>query len=236
MDDSRASGGGTWYFAYGSNLDPEKLRIRAEIDVLDEACAVVEGWGICFDMPGIPPAEPSMANLYKRSGSTVHGAVIKLSEEDFELLARSEGGARFYTRVELSATTYDKRRVRAIAFVGIAEVKLRAPRPPSRRYLELIRSGARARGLDAVYCERLDHEAEASTSPLAKRASALVLEFYTSAAKTRFDGLANHYLRLLQRSDELPALPRAFVQPALLAPGMLVGAALRSLRRVRGES
>lgn len=233
MDDPGSCDRGAWYFAYGSNLEPEKLRIRADLEILEEACAFVDGWGLCFDMPGIPPAEPSMANLFEESGSTVHGVVIKLSDEDFQALARSEGGGRFYRQLELEVTTYDDRRIRAFAFVGVSGVRLRSARPPSRRYLELIRSGARARGLDPDYCERLDQLPAAPASPLARRLSTLVLEVYTRAAKTRFGDPASHYLRLLQRSDELPLMPRAVVQAGLLAPVVVVGAVLRSFGRPR---
>lgn len=233
MDHSGSSDRGGWYFAYGSNLEPEKLRIRADLEILEEACAVVEGWGLCFDMPGIPPAEPSMANLFEEAGKTVHGAVIRLSDEDFQALARSEGGDRFYRQVELEATTYDHRRIRAFAFVGVSGVRLRRARPPSRRYLELIRSGARARGLDPDYCERLDRLPTAPASALARRLSTLVLEVYTCAAKTRLGDPASHYLRLLQRSDELPVMPRAVVQTGLLAPVVVIGAVLRTLGRLR---
>ena len=235
MDDRRASEGGAWYFAYGSNLHPEKIRSRADLEVRDEACAFVDGWGLCFDMPGIPPAEPSMANLFEGTGNTVHGAVINLSAEGFEALARSEGGSRFYNRVELEATTYDRRRVRAVAFVGAPEVTMRRTRPPSRRYLDLIRSGARARGLDPDYCDRLDRLPAASSSAAARRASALVLEVYTSAAKTPLGGAASHYLRLLQRADELPTMPRIVAQAGLLAPTLCAGTILRALKRLRRE-
>jgi len=234
MDERGSSERGAWYFAYGSNLHPEKLRSRADLKVRDEACAFVDGWGLRFDMPGIPPAEPSMANLVEETGNTVHGAVISLSGEDCEALARSEGGSIFYRRVELEATTYDQRRVRAFAFVGAPEVQLQESRPPSRRYLDLIRAGARARGLDPAYCDRLDRLPAVSSSALARRASALVLDVYTSAAKTHFGGAANHYLRLLQRTDELPTMPRWVVQAGLLAPTLCAGTILRLRRRLGG--
>jgi cation transport regulator ChaC len=71
-----AARGDLWYFAYGSNMHPEKRAGRAQLHDLEVVGATLSGWRLAFDMPGVPPAEPSMANLREQEGATVHGVVL----------------------------------------------------------------------------------------------------------------------------------------------------------------
>ena len=72
MSDCRVHGG--WYFAYGSNLDPERLRRRVG-DWSDCRRAELEGWRLRFsdrvqsEGGGGAVVEPS-------EGGVVHGAVF----------------------------------------------------------------------------------------------------------------------------------------------------------------
>jgi hypothetical protein len=225
-------GGGVWYFAYGSNLHPSKRRVRANLEPQAFIRALVRDWRLAFDMPGVPPAEPSMANLRPCAGAVVHGLLIHLSGDDFKALVRSEGSDHFYGIVELEATTYDDEVVRARAFVTTASRRRGQERPPSRRYMQLLREGARISGLDPRYCAYLEGLPHSDASTLARTCSALILDAYTEAAKTPLHDLGNHYLALLQASDDLAGLPRALTQAGLLVPGIGVGLGVRLLRRI----
>lgn len=222
-----------WYFAYGSNLSPEKRRRRAGISELDTRPARVAGWRLAFDMPGIPPAEPSMANLRSADGEAVHGVLIKMSTADFAALTASEGGAHFYEVCELVAESYDGERILARAFVASERRRRSHERPPSLRYMRLLREGAREAGLDAAYCAFLDALPTSEASPLARLCSALVLEVFTEAARSQLHDAANHYLALLQATDDLSPLPRAAAQGALLAPALAAGLGIRALSAIR---
>lgn len=219
-----------WYFAYASNMHPERRRQRAELRPLDEAPGRLDGFALVFDMPGVPPAEPSMANLREQPGAEVHGLLLQLSAENFEALLRSEGGAEFYRVATINVCTYEERRVEARTLIGLRDRVRPTLGPPSRRYMNLIREGARHCGLDPAYRATLDHAPESLASPAARWCSELVLELYLRASHTPLSPLAHRYLRLLQETETLAPIPRAVLQALTLAPAVAVGAALRLIR------
>jgi len=231
--DFGAEGEGIWYFAYGSNMHRDKRVERAQVRDLEVRRAALPGWRLAFDMHGVPPAEPSMANLREEAGAAVHGLLIRMSAVDFAALVASEGGDRFYAVTEVVARSYDGESIRASTFVARPERRRSSACPPSRRYMALLREGARAAGLDAAYCAYLDGLPVSEAAPLGRACSALVLELFAAASRSRFRGLAGHYLALLQATEELAPLPRAAAQGAVLAPALATALGLRALRAIR---
>lgn len=178
-----------------------------------------------------------MANLREQPAAQVHGLLLRLSADDFAALLRSEGGAEFYRVATVNVCTYEDRRVEARTLIGIHDRVRPSLGPPSRRYMNLLREGARLCGLDPAYRAALDHAPESLASPTARWCSELVLELYMRASHTPLSPLAHRYLRLLQETETLPPRPRALLQTLTLAPAIAVGAALRLVRpRRRGAA
>ena len=69
---------------------------------------------------------------------------------------QSEGGDQSYTQEAVEVETYCGKVQRAFVFRALEARKLPQDRPPTLRYLELIRTGARLNGLDSEYIEKLD--------------------------------------------------------------------------------
>ena len=229
-----ADGGELWYFAYGSNMHPEKRAGRAQLRDLEVIGATLSGWRLAFDMPGVPPAEPSMANLREEAGATVHGVLIRTHGADFAALVASEGGDRFYAIVEVIATRYDDgAAVRAYAFVAQPERRRGLERPPSRRYMDLLREGARAAGLAPDYCAYLDALPVSEAPALGRLCSSLVLELFAAASRSPLRALMSDYLVLLQATEELAPGPRVAAQGVVLAPALAAALALRAARALR---
>lgn len=226
--------GGVWYFAYGSNMHPGKRVERAQVRDLEVHAASVRGWRLAFDMHGVPPAEPSMANLRAEADGVVHGLLIRMRPDDFAALVESEGGDRFYVVEEVEARPYAGAAIRARTFVARPERRRSAERPPSLRYMTLLREGARAGGLDPAYCEYLDGLPVSEAAALGKACSALVLEAFAAASRSRFRALASGYLALLQRTEELAPIPRAAAQGVVLAPALATALGLRAVRAIGG--
>lgn len=95
-----------------------------------------------------------------------HGALIKLSAEDYELVYKSEGGGRGptqgYEEIEVTCVPYDKSKkpVKAVAYrtTEFGKVDQIQDLWPSKRYMNIIRSGAAELGLEASYQKWLaDH-------------------------------------------------------------------------------
>ncbi|KAI0456056.1 membrane dipeptidase-domain-containing protein [Xylaria acuta] len=150
-----------WYFAYGSNMR-ESVMVRRGIRPLAKKLVVVPSHVLCFDVFGVPYAEPAMASITARSMSApsqppVHGIAYALSASDFWSLIVSEGAGIAYSEVQLQATILDNHDQGAGMDATLSVRTLIArypfcPNPlPSSRYLDLLIAGAEEHGLPDSY-------------------------------------------------------------------------------------
>jgi len=145
------------YFAFGSNLDPDQMRVRCPahrvigVAVLRDHKLVFPifstGWG------------GGVASLQLSHGNDVWGVLYDLGDEDLRALDRYEGFRgpgdphNLYERepvwVELVRPEDGSvpRRVKAAAYLAHTA----NPSPPSRRYLDAVIKGARAHRLPDDY-------------------------------------------------------------------------------------
>jgi hypothetical protein len=108
------------------------------------------------DNPGLP--------LYPYVKDECHGALIRLSADDYERVMASESvsGTRYavrdYQEVVVTAVPYDKSKepIKAVALSVIPHVRLPQDVAPSDRYMQLLRDGARELGLVDSYQEFLN--------------------------------------------------------------------------------
>jgi cation transport regulator ChaC len=135
---------GLWYFAYGSNLDPETFLGRRRMRPRAARRARLRGFELVFDLP-VGPGERAVANLRTAPGSEVHGVAFHLDAEQASHLDRTEGVDRgSYARVAVVLEAEGAASLEAFTYVSGGGV---AGRKPSRRYLGLILRGARHHGL-----------------------------------------------------------------------------------------
>jgi gamma-glutamylcyclotransferase (GGCT)/AIG2-like uncharacterized protein YtfP len=150
------------YFAYGSNLDLDQMRLRVPgVGVVGVAMLpdhrltfplFSEGWG------------GGAAGVTHAHGQTVWGVLYEVSEEGLAALDRYEGwkGAgdhhNLYERelVTVELTRPDDgsvpRRVRATTYLA----RTLNPTPPARLYLDTVLRGARHHRLPSEYIEWLE--------------------------------------------------------------------------------
>lgn len=142
-----------WYFAYGSNLDPDTFLVRRGMRPVDARVARLAGHRLAFDLP-VGPGERACASVRAEEGGLVHGVAYHLTHDDADRLDKSEGvqfGVYRRSSVVLEtatgtlapAFTYDSPH----AVVG---------RKPSERYLGIILRGARHHGLPVEWIGWLD--------------------------------------------------------------------------------
>jgi hypothetical protein len=200
-----------YYFGLGSNMLRSKLEGRAvcgtKIHIQSMEPAYVKNHRLAFNMRGFPPLEPGMGSLEpttihhdacsntKTSKPLVaykerecHGALVKLSAEDYERVMRSEGvpgNNQGYEEVVVEAFPYGKggtrlqrrRPVQAVALRAREHVRLPQDPAPSQRYMNILQQGAQELGLAPCYQEFLQQHPVAKPWPLTRKIAVLNLVF-----------------------------------------------------------
>jgi gamma-glutamylcyclotransferase (GGCT)/AIG2-like uncharacterized protein YtfP len=133
-----------YYFAYGSNMDEQQMYRRCVSPEL-VGLATLPGWRFRINSRGVATVVPD-------DGSTVHGVLWIIDEEDEQHLDFYEGvDAGYY--VKRTATVYrrDGEAVEALLYEATDD----EPGSPREGYLERIVAAARRHGLPPRYIEEL---------------------------------------------------------------------------------
>ena len=148
--ESRDLSGNLWYFGFGANINPWKLRERRKIIPIDQVCGKLPCWRLSFNHKGGMGNIERLdsANLTNSGPDEVHGMLLLLSAKDFGKLSDMEYE---YGTTDVVVSAYDGREIAAKAFVSPPEWKLDQSLPPPERYLKLIRDGCAEMGIDPVY-------------------------------------------------------------------------------------
>lgn len=138
----------SWYFAYGSNMDADRLfakRLRPEGVAAGERIAGrLDGWRLVFNKIARPPpgasAPAGVGNIVPVAGDTVHGTLNALPAEGLAILDRFEGVAsghyeRRMVRVVRSDTDAE---IEAVTYVAL---KVADGLRPTREYLGYLLAG-----------------------------------------------------------------------------------------------
>lgn len=130
------------YFAYGSNLWPERLGVRCP-SASPVSRATLGGWTVVYDKPGVDGT--AKMNLRPSDGSVARGVVYEIDESDRQSLDDAEPG---YTPFDAEVSPESGGVVRALTYTweppGIDW-------PPSDWYLATVLAGARHHRLDPSY-------------------------------------------------------------------------------------
>ncbi len=163
-----------YYFAFGANMNTRVLRERRGVTPFSSEAAVLSGFRLVFDQPGIPFVEPAFASVLPSTASVVHGVLYRLDPQGFVKLDRVEG--KPYRLRSLKVQGADLGTVRAAVY----QTRNPGPeRPPSARYLKLLCEGAREHGLPAEYVRTLEAQRSVDVPGAAPfiRAAIKVMEF-----------------------------------------------------------
>lgn len=94
-----------------------------------------------------------VADLKPAKGKIVEGVLWEIAEVDLKALDEYEGYPKVYVRKNVEVETLDERKVQAFAYFMVRPGTYKAP---SRRYLQLLVSGAEEHGLSDEYVMRLE--------------------------------------------------------------------------------
>jgi cation transport regulator ChaC len=145
--------GHLWYFAYGSNLDPDTFLRRRGMRPVETMCVCAPGRKLVFDL-AIGPGERGVANLIPDPRSATWGVAYEVSREQADWLDRTEGvPSGGYRRVFLEVSARDGTNLAAFTYSSDRGVEGRKPSP---RYMRIILAGARHHALPSEWILRLE--------------------------------------------------------------------------------
>jgi len=134
----------TWYFAYGSNMDPVRLfdqRLAPRgVPRGERIAGRLDGWCLAFDKPARLPKGAAAANIVPAGGGVVHGTLNALPDAGFAVLDIYEGVAdRHYERRTIRVARGDTgASVEAIVYVALMQAE---GLKPQRAYLDCLLAG-----------------------------------------------------------------------------------------------
>jgi hypothetical protein len=253
-----------YYFGLGSNMLRSKLENRGvngtRIEILEMEPAVVPNHRLAFNLRGFAPLEPAMGSLEPVENSDsqplhayhrpeCHGALVKLTSENFEKVMQSEGVGTDstnpgYEEVVVTAYPYDsnKEPVKAIALRARPHVRLRRDACPSVRYMNILREGATELQLAPCYQEFLEkHPVQHVPAWLKKIAVHNLLFTFSVSFVLKWRGPSRVQNWFLHKAY-VPCTGRRVRQTlsnvataGILLPGACTGVLLRVLMKVTGK-
>jgi len=122
------------YFAYGSNMDPERMRERS-ISFSQRIRAVLKGYRLEFNKVASRNPQEGYANVVKFENGIVEGVLYEIPDSDLSKLDRFEGYPNHYNRVKVKVKLNDGQEVEAVAYIAQPN-KMRDGLKPSRDYLD----------------------------------------------------------------------------------------------------
>jgi gamma-glutamylcyclotransferase len=146
----------TFYFAYGSNMDPATLRGRRGIEWTRAAPAVARGWRLAVDKPSLLGTGEAMATIDADPSGEVWGVLYDLAATDYEHLEFTEGVLiDHYRRTGIEVTpshSWDAPLVEAVTLVSSHHDHTLKP---TTRYMNLLVAGAMEHGLPQSWLDAL---------------------------------------------------------------------------------
>ena len=143
------------YFAYGSNMLPQRLQRRcasARIDVM----ATLPGFGLSFSKISNDGSGKATIVSSTYAKARVYGIVFHLASDDMPVLDGFEGRGKGYQRLENVIVYAHPERHPLTVTTYIAEHDhMDDSLQPFDWYLDLVVEGARVGGLPKDYCRRL---------------------------------------------------------------------------------
>jgi gamma-glutamylcyclotransferase (GGCT)/AIG2-like uncharacterized protein YtfP len=139
------------YFAYGSNMDPDRMKGRG-INFSKREHAILEGWRLEFNKVSFKNPKEGYANIVMSENSVVEGVLYEISDSDLRILDKYEGYPSHYGRIKIIVRTDDGEKVEAVTYVAKPD-KVKDGLKPSREYLCHLLKGCDL--LSREYCNRL---------------------------------------------------------------------------------
>jgi gamma-glutamylcyclotransferase (GGCT)/AIG2-like uncharacterized protein YtfP len=139
------------YFAYGSNMDPERMRERGVKFSIREH-AILEGWRLEFNKMASRNPYEGYANIMRDKRCVVEGIIYEIPSSDIAKLDCCEGYPFHYDKIKVRVKLDSGQEVEAVTYIAQPD-KIRSGLKPSKEYLNHLLKGCNI--LPEEYCARL---------------------------------------------------------------------------------
>lgn len=129
----------TKYFAYGSNMNPERMRER-EIKFSKREHVVLNGWRLMFNKIASRNPKEGYANIEPHKQEIVEGILYEIRDSDLEKLDIHEGYPYHYDKRIVEVKLDNGQKVEAITYIAQPD-KTRSGLKPSKEYLNHLLKG-----------------------------------------------------------------------------------------------
>jgi cation transport regulator ChaC len=137
------------YFAYGSNMDQDRMKQR-NIRFSKREHAILKGYRLEFNK--IASGNEGYANIVKDTNGIVEGILYEIEEEDIRKLDRYEGCPNHYYRITVNVELDNGQIVEASTYIANQSM-IKEGLKPRKSYLEHLLKGCDL--LSKEYCEML---------------------------------------------------------------------------------
>lgn len=128
-----------FYFAYGSNMNPQRMIVR-EAFFTERVGAKLPGYKLVFNFRRSRNPGESAANIVPDPGDCVEGALYLTDEDALSKLDVFEGCPNHYRREEVTVVTKDGREIKALVYIANDD-KTADGLKPSKEYLGHLLAG-----------------------------------------------------------------------------------------------
>jgi len=124
------------YFAYGSNMDPNRMKSRGA-NFTSREHAVLAGYSLHFNKEAqgfsAKPGE-GKGNIMPQVGQNVEGALYEIAESGISYLDKCEGFPKHYDKITVTVELDDGTKVDTITYIAKPD-KIKNGLKPTREYL-----------------------------------------------------------------------------------------------------
>lgn len=124
------------YFAYGSNMDAERMRKRG-VNFSQRIHAILKGYSLRFNKMTSRNLKEGYANIIPDKKGIVEGVLYNISDSDLSKLDEYEGYPNHYDRIKVKVQLDDGEEVETVTYIAQSN-KVREGLKPSRAYLNYL--------------------------------------------------------------------------------------------------
>jgi len=139
------------YFAYGCNMNPEKMEDR-NITFSHRTLAILKGYNLKFNKVASSNPKEGYANIVPYEKGIVEGALYDIQDSALSNLDRYEGYPNHYDKIRVKVLLDIGQEVEAITYIAKPD-KIKEGLKPKKDYLKHLLSACDI--LSEPYCKRL---------------------------------------------------------------------------------